>query len=63
MHPLKPDSALRQDSLFDPVPHRPRWEELPPEVCQRIIQLMGELFASPPAQSLLTSWPEGGRDE
>jgi hypothetical protein len=55
--------ARKQPMLFDPVPNRPRWEDLPPEVRQQATQLLRELLLSPAAQELLRQRPPGGNHE
>ena len=60
MSQKKSEIPLKQINLFDPLPRRPEWEQLPPEIQAQAIVLLTELVLSPAAQRLLT---QGGANE
>ena len=53
---------LPQPSLFDPIPQRPRWEDLPQPIRQQVIPLLMQLLTSRVAAELVRSH-KGGLDE
>ncbi len=53
---------LSHPNLFDPIPQRPRWEDLPQPIRQQVIPLLVQLLTSRGAAELL-GYHKGGLDE
>jgi hypothetical protein len=63
MYRSKHGKVHHQPALFDPVAHRPKWKDLPPEVRQQATQLLRELLLGPAAQELLRQRQSGENHE
>ena len=53
---------LPHPSLFDPIPQRPRWEDLPLPIRQQLTALLTQLLNSPVAREWLRTRPGGSHE-
>jgi hypothetical protein len=56
-------SHLAQPSLFDPLTHRPRWDQLPLEIRHQVLSLLIDLLKQAASRRAPSSQAQGGLHE
>jgi hypothetical protein len=63
MHNRRRSRRPAPPDLFAPLPQRPTWDRLPPEVTQQVTELLAQLLRSRHVRGLLPAARKGGADE